>query len=184
MQYGLSRYAALAVLALGAVAMALPAVPVLAQKNTPAPVKKLGESGAWEAYVDDAPGGKICFVIGKPKKVDAAHAKPDDVRMSVTHRPSDKVANVVNFILGYKAKGNSDAVLDIDGKKFPLFTDKDGAWTRDAATDRAVVIALTRGRDATIKAEPERGKPTADTYDLSGFTAAVQMIDKACGVKR
>lgn len=177
------RFAALAVLALASAPMTLSAA-WAALKDKPAPVKKLGESGAWESYVDDAPGGKICFVIGKPKKVDNAHAKPDDVRMSVTHRPADKVANVVNFILGYKAKPNSDAVLDIDGRKFPLFTDKDGAWTRDAATDRAVVTALTRGRDAIIKAEPEHGKPTADTYDLSGFTAAVQMIDKACGVKR
>jgi hypothetical protein len=157
---------------------------VQAEKIGAAPVHKLGVSGPWEAYVDEAPGGKICFIVGKPFKVDDGHAKPDEVRMSVTHRPSDKVANVVNFILGYRAKAESDAILDIDGKKFPLFTQRDGAWTRDASTDRAVVTAMTRGRDAIIKAEPEHGKPTADSYDLSGFTAAIGMIDKACGVKR
>ena len=176
-------YVALTVLALSPT-LALLAVPGHAAAQKAVPVQKLGGTGAWEAYVDDAPGGKICFIVGKPNKVDSGHAKPDEVRMSVTHRPSDKVANVVNFILGYRAKADSDAVLDIDGKKFPLFTDKDGAWTRDAPTDRAVVNAMSRGRDATIKAEPDRGKPTADTYDLTGFTATLGMIDKACGVRR
>jgi hypothetical protein len=179
------RYATPTMLALGlALAATLVAESATAETAGAAAVKRLGGSGAWEAYVDDAPGGKICFLVGKPNKVDPAHAKPDEVRMSVTHRPSDKVANVVNFILGYRAKTGSDAVLDIDGKKFPLFTDKDGAWTRDAATDRAVVIAMTKGNAAIVKAEPERGRPTADAYDLGGFTATVGMIDKACGVKR
>jgi hypothetical protein len=177
--------AALTVLATG-LALAPTVLPnqAFGQKAGVTPVKRLGGSGAWEAYVDDAPGGKICFVIGKPKKVDGGHAKPDEVRMSVTHRPADKVANVVNFILGYRPKPNSDAVLDIDGRKYPLFTDKDGAWTRDAATDRAVVAAMTRGRGAVIKAEPDHGRPTADTYDLAGFTAAVELIDKTCRVRR
>jgi hypothetical protein len=155
-----------------------------AQKANVAPVTRLGTSGSWEAYEDDAPGGKICFLVGKPKKIDSGHANPAEVRMSVTHRPADKVANVVNFILGYRARTDSDAVLVVDGRKFPLFTDKDGAWTRDASTDRAVVIAMSHGKKALIKAEPEHGKPTADSYDLNGFKVALQMIDRACGVTR
>ncbi len=179
------RCAVLTLFALSSAPMSLlVSAPAQAQKAGVAPVQRLGTSGAWDAYVDEAPGGKICFIIGKPSKVDGGHAKPDEVRLSVTHRPSDKVANVVNFILGYRAKNDSDAVLDIDGRKFSLFTDKDGAWTRDAASDRAVVNAMSRGRNAIIKAEPEHGKPTADGYDLSGFTAALQMIDKACGIRR
>ena len=177
------RYVALAMLALSSAAVSL-LVSQLAAAQKVAPVTRLGTSGAWDAYEDDAPGGKICFLVGKPAKIDKGHSKPDDVRMSVTHRPADKVANVVNFILGYRAKPESDALLDIDGRKFPLFTNKDGAWTRDAQTDKAVVRAMTRGRSAVIKAEPERGTPTADAYDLSGFTSALDMIDKACGVRR
>lgn len=155
-----------------------------AQKANVAPVTRLGTSGPWEAFEDDAPGGKICFLVGKPKRIDSGHANPGEVRMSVTHRPADKVANVVNFILGFRARTDSDAVLVVDRRKFPLFTDKDGAWTRDASTDRAVVIAMSHAKKALIKAEPEHGKPTADSYDLNGFKVALQMIDRACGVKR
>ncbi len=183
MRNRLLLYAALAALALSWASVSLFASrPAAAQKV--APVTRLGASGTWEAYEDDAPGGKICFLVSKPSKIDKGHAKPDDVRMSVTHRPADKVANVVNFILGYRAKQDSDALLDIDGQKFPLFTNKDGAWTRDAQTDKRVVRAMTRGRNAVIKAEPERGTPTADSYDLTGFTSALDLIDKACGIRR
>jgi hypothetical protein len=170
--------------ALMALALSPAVVAVAAPRAAISQVKRLGGTGAWEAYLDEAQGGKICYLIGKPKKVEGGHIKPDDVRMSVTHRPSDKVANVINFILGYRAKKDSDATLDIDGKKFSLFTDKDGAWTRDAATDRAVVNALTKGKSASLKATGEHGGVTKDVYDLNGFTAAVSLIDKACGVKR
>ena len=172
-------YAALTVLAL------CPAMGArAASKADVSAVKHLGGTGAWEAYIDDAPGGKICYLIGKAKKAEGGRGKAEDVRMSVTHRPADKVSNVVNFTLGFRAKKDSDAILDIDGKKFPLFTDKDGAWARDSTTDRAVVNAMTRGKDAILKAEPEHGGPTTEVYDLTGFTAGVGLIDKACGIKR
>jgi hypothetical protein len=176
-------YAALTALVL------YPAVAVVAASNDKAAkaavaqVKHLGGNGAWDAYVDDARGGKICYLIGKPKKIEGGGTK-SEVRMSVTHRPADKVANVVNFNLGFRAKKDTEATLEIDGKKFSLFTDKDGAWTRDAATDRSVVNAMTRGKSAILKAAAERGASGADIYDLSGFTAGVDLIDKACGVKR
>jgi len=155
-----------------------------AQRGNVAPVTRLGTSGPWAAYEDDAPGGKICFLVGKPQKIDGGRANAAEVRMSVTHRPADKVANVVNFILGFRARTDSDAVLAVDARRFALFTDKNGAWTRDAPTDRAVVIAMSRGRRAMIRAEAEHGGPMTDSYDLSGFKEALQMIDMACRVKR
>jgi hypothetical protein len=181
-------------LILGAVVSALalgPAVTAVAAKHEShrpkselATVRRLGGSDAWNAYIDDARGGKICYLIGKPKKIGNGHAKPDAVRMSVTHRPVDHVWNVVNFMLGFRARKGSDATLDIDGHKFALFTDKDGAWTRDAATDRAVVRAMTRGKIASVKAEPEHGAASTEAYDLTGFTATLGLIDKACDYRR
>jgi Invasion associated locus B (IalB) protein len=153
-------------------------------KSSLATVKSLGGTGPWNAYVDDAPGGKICYLIGKPKKIDGADLKADEVRMSVTHRPADKVKDVVNFMLGFRAGKGSSATLNIDGHKYDLFTERDGAWTRDAATDHAVVVAMTRGRKATIKAKQEHGDAASERYDLNGFTSALALIDKACGVRQ
>jgi invasion protein IalB len=177
------RYFPIAAVALAALApLLLPAHASVAAEKTG--VTSLGGANGWNAYLDQGAKGKICFLIGKPKRIEGAHAKQDEVRMSVTHRPHDHAENVVNFILGFRAKKDSDAVLQIDGRKFALFTDKDGAWARDAATDRAVTTAMGHGKAATIKAEPEHGKPGADSYDLSGFGAALALIDKACNVRR
>jgi Invasion associated locus B (IalB) protein len=147
-------------------------------------VKRLGGGQGWDAYLDDAPRGKICYLVGKPKKIGGGHVKPGDANMSVTHRPAEKVTNVVNFLLGVRVKKDSDAILDIDGHKYHLFTNKSGAWTRDAATDRAVVVAMTHGRNATIKAEPDHGAAVRESYDLNGFTAALDLINKACDVRQ
>jgi Invasion associated locus B (IalB) protein len=176
--------AALTALAVGPVVTATAASHEPKREKTElAHVKRLGGTGPWSAYVDEARGGKICYLIGKPKRI-GSHAKADDVRMSVTHRPSDKGWNVVNFMLGFRAKKGSDATLDVDGHKYDLFTDNDGAWTRDPATDRTVVNALSRGKTATIKAEPEHGGASSDRYDLNGFTSTLTLIDKACGYRR
>ena len=73
--------------------------------------------------------------------------------------------------------------LDIDGKKFTLFTNKNSAWANDAAEDEAVTIALSKGKRATVKAVTLHGIASTDTYSLEGLAAALAFIDKACGVK-
>jgi invasion protein IalB len=159
----------------------------LAQAPAAAPesgVTKLGDSQGWEAYTDAAKGAKICYLIGKPSKSEPATVKRAAVGARVTHRPGEKRTNEVSFAAGYAFKEGSDAELSIDGKVFSLFTSKDTAWTRDAATDKAVVEALAKGRQAVIKGTSARNTSTTDTYTLAGFTHALDDIDKACGVKR
>jgi invasion protein IalB len=147
-------------------------------------VNRLGGAKGWDAYIDTVKSGKICYLIGKPSKSEPASAKRSAIFASVTHRPSEKRLNEVSFTSGYLFKEGSDAELAIDGKKFSLFTDKEGAWTRDPATDKAVVEAMAKGREAVIKGVSARGTATTDTYSLEGFTQALDAIDKACGVKR
>jgi hypothetical protein len=147
-------------------------------------IVKLGTTQGWEAYADTVKGTKICYLIGKPSKSEPAGAKRSAVFASVTHRPTEKRTNEVSFTSGYLFKEGSDADLSIDGKAFALFTNKDGAWTRDAARDKTVVDALAKGKQATIKGTSARGTTTTDTYALAGFAQALTQIDKACGVKR
>ncbi len=155
------------------------------QKEAPSQgITRLGGAQGWEAYSDAEKGHKICYLVGEPSKSEPAGAKRSKVYASITHRPADKVANEVSFNAGYLFKEGSDAELIVDGRKFSLFTSKDGAWSRDAATDKAVVEALAKGKQAVIKGVSARGTETTDTYSLAGLSQALQQIDKACGVKR
>lgn len=146
--------------------------------------KSLGGAKDWSAYVAGSGKTLVCYLVGKPAKSVPEKEPRGRIDAHVTHRPAENAFNVVNFDLGYKAKPGSDAELSIDGKKFSLFTNKDSAWTRDAATDKAVTLALAKGKEAVLKATPERGAATTDTYALDGFAHALALIDEACKVKR
>jgi hypothetical protein len=149
----------------------------------PAP-KSLGSAKNWSAYATGSGKTAVCYIVGKPAKTLPEHVARGRIDAHVTHRPGENAVNVVNFELGYDAKPNSNADLTIDGKKFALFTAKQGAWASDAATDKAVTVALSKGKIAVLKATSAHAITTTDTYSLEGFSAMLALIDKACSVKR
>ena len=82
----------------------------------------------------------------------------------VTHRPDENVANVVSFVEGHPLKEGSEVSLDVGGAKFDLFTKGDSAWAPTAELDKAIVEAMTKGKQAILKGTPRRkGRPTTDT---------------------
>jgi Invasion associated locus B (IalB) protein len=102
----------------------------------------------------------------------------------VTHRPGEKVANVVSFDEGYPLKGGSDVSVDIGGAKFELFTKGETAWAPTPELDKAIVEAMAKGRQVVVKGTSQKGAAITDTYSLAGFAGALAMIDKACEIKR
>jgi hypothetical protein len=153
--------------------------------STPTPQsQRLGSAEGWTAYVYKEKSGQVCYLAGGPQKSEPANAKRKPPTAMVTHRPEEKVANVVSFVEGYPLKEGSDASLDIGGTKFDLFTKGDSAWARTADLDKTIVETMVKGKQAIVKATPQKGQPTTDTYALAGFAQALAMIDKACGIKR
>jgi hypothetical protein len=146
--------------------------------------RSLGTAGSWTAYASGDKPGRICYLVGRPQKSDSAGVARKAPVAMVTHRPSESISNVISFVEGYSLKTGSDAALEIDDKKFDLFTNDDSAWARTAELDRAIVSALLKGRTATIKGTSNNGKPTTDTYSLAGFAKALGLIDEACGISR
>lgn len=156
-----------------------------AASPAPAPAsQRLGTAEGWTAYVYKEKTGQVCYLAGVPQKSEPANAKRKPPTAMVTHRPEEKVANVVSFVEGYPLKEGSDASLDIGGTKFSLFTKKDSAWAATPELDKTIVEAMAKGKQAVVKGIPQKGQPTADTYSLAGFAQALAMIDKACGIKR
>jgi hypothetical protein len=144
----------------------------------------LGDAQGWSAFAETDKNAKACYLVGRPVKTDPDNLKRGDVYVYVTHRPAEKTFNVVSFAAGYPYKDGADAELTVDTHKFPLFTSKESAWSRDAATDKAVVDAMAKAKQAVLKGTSARGTNTTDTYSLDGFAAMLAQIDKACGVKR
>jgi invasion protein IalB len=159
-------------------------VSVLAAAPTAAP-KQLGEFHGWTAYTMSDGKSEICYVVGAPKAQEPAKTKRD-AHLLITHRPADKAFNVVSVEPGPNfafAKG-ADVTVAVDKQSFAFFTAADTAWSRDSDTDKAVVTAMSKGKELTVKAKPAKGADISDTYALAGFGDALGAIDKACKVKR
>lgn len=160
--------------------------PVAAAPAQPATAatRSLGKDGAWTAYVSEDKTGRVCYLVGEPRKSEPAGLARNPPMAMVTHRPAEKIANVVSFVEGHPLKEDSEAALDIGGRKFDLFTKDDSAWARTSDLDKSIVETLAKGKEAVIKSVPQKGPATTDWYGLAGFAKALALIDKACGVTR
>jgi hypothetical protein len=170
-------------------AVALPAQAATAKKAPPAHAaaagtQRLGTVDAWTAYVYTEKTGKVCYLAGEPQKSEPPGMKRKQPTAMVTHRPAENVSDVVSFIVGARLKPGSNVTLDIDGAKYELFTKDDTAWARTSDLDKTIVEAMVKGKHAIAKGIPAKGAATTDTYSLAGFTQALGLIDKACGIKR
>jgi len=158
-----------------ALAVAL-ASPALAEEP-----KSIGVFGEWEAVTFAEGAGIGCYMTSDAKKTEGKYKERGKVFAYITHRPANKSFNVVTLVAGYTFKANSDVAVNIDGQKFTLFTDKDSAWARDDATDKALVQAMIKGKSMVVKGASEHDTATVDTYSLKGFSKAYAAINQACG---
>ncbi len=61
--------------------------------------------------------------------------------------------------------------------------DRDAAWSKNAAADKILVVAMIKGYRLALKGTSKSGITTTDTYSLKGFTRAHKRINRACKAK-
>ena len=136
----------------------------------------------WQAFRVDDDKGRTCFISSVPTKSTGKYdpANRGEVRVFVSHGPNKAERNVVQFVAGYKHKKHSDVTVNIDGKKFTLFTIEGRAYAESEEDDIAMIRSMKRGKKMTVVGTSSRGTKTTDTYSLSGFTKTKNLIDKTC----
>ncbi len=143
----------------------------------------LGQFGAWYAYQLTESGARVCYIISKPTRSRGKYKKRGDVVAFVTHRPRDGERDVVNFQAGYTFKLGAKVTTRIDKKTYRLMTDRDAAWSSNAAADKILVAAMIKGNRLVLKGTSKSGVATTDTYSLKGFSRAHKRINRACKVR-
>jgi hypothetical protein len=165
----------------GAIILAASATVVLAQAAT-----GIGTFRQWNAYTYSDADGKSCYIASQPQNSKySVEIKGRDpafflVTTRVANDPSKSVRNEASTIIGYPFQANSSVTIDVDGKKFTMFTRDDNAWFNDRASESAFVEAMKSGTTMTVEGTSSRGTVTTDTYSLSGVTAALEAVAKAC----
>ncbi len=153
---------------------------LMAAKDTSAAPKQLGKFGDWTAYVMTQNGANVCYMVTFPEKKEGNYNKRGDVYTLVTHRPKDKVFNVVSLQAGYGFAKGATVVATIDGKEFKLFGEDETAWAPNTL-DKELTDAMSKGSRMVVTGKSQRGTETKDTYSLKGSVHALRAINRACG---
>ena len=124
--------------------------------------------------------GKICYIYSEPAKAQPSGLDHGRVSFSVTSSPAQGVDNEANFVAGYPLKEQSSVTVDIDGKKFTMFTQGDSAWLLNKAEEPQLLAAMKKGRAMVVSAVSRRGNKTTYNYSLSGVTAAADKMIAEC----
>jgi invasion protein IalB len=134
----------------------------------------------WAAYALTGGSGKVCYALTKPTTMQPGDRNHGDVFFFVTSRPAEGVSSEPSLLVGYPFKDKSSVSVNIDGKNFTLFTNNDGAWVENAATEAQLVAAMKAGREMSVEGESSRGTRTSYKFSLSGVTAAINTAAQAC----
>ena len=145
-------------------------------------IEPIGTFGDWSAFQFSEDGNPACYMSSQPTKASGDYTKRGDIFAIVTHRPAEKRIGEVSIIAGYSYKEDSAVQIAIGKQAFELFTQDDGAWARDTASDKKLIQAMKRGNRMVVKGTSSRGTATTDTYSLKGFTKSYRAIGKACGL--
>jgi uncharacterized caspase-like protein len=157
------------------------AQPAVAAVVPTADATLLGRYGDWGAYTAARGGKKVCFVLAKPKtaKTEPAGRKRDPAYMFVTTDPAMNSKDEVSVRIGYRFRTTSEATVEVGGDRFAMYTQDDGAWTKNLGEERRMVDAMRKGGDLTVTGSSDGFKST-DQYSLKGLAQALDRIGLEC----
>lgn len=142
----------------------------------------LGQYADWGAYSATPEGGKICFVLAKPKSSSTVPAgrKRDQAYIFISSRPADKVRNEVSVMLGYPIQANTDATAEINSVRYTMYTERDGAWIRNMADEARLIEAMRKAAELTISGTSKNNARSTDQYSLKGLSQALDRVEQEC----
>jgi hypothetical protein len=143
-------------------------------------VQLIGTFKDWTAYSASEGAGAMCFAMSKPSDVSPSPDGYTQAYLYLTHRPAENVANEINIVAGFEFAPDQPATLQVDGKSFGLFTQKDAAWLLDATQNDSLAGAMRAGQTVVIQGTTDKGILVSETFSLSGATAASKAIDSGC----
>lgn len=143
-------------------------------------VQLLGTFKDWAAYSASEGAGAVCFAMSKPTTVEPSPDGYTQAYLYLTHRPAENVDNELNLVAGFDFAPDQPARLQVGGKSFDLFTQKDAAWLLDNTQADDLAGAIRAGSTLVVQGTTDKGILVSETFSLSGATAASRAIDSGC----
>jgi len=148
--------------------------------------KLLGAYRDWSAYETGSGDARVCYVLSQPKSISPKHVNRDPIFFLVSDWPVRKAKGEPEVVPGYPYKEDSKVYAQVGSDKITFFTQNDGsdgnAWVETRPDEVKLVAAMRRGSQMTVTGTSTRGTLTRDVYSLIGVSAALDKINKACGM--
>lgn len=159
---------------------AAPDKPVVAKPDAAAAAKpvQVGTFGDWGAYLAKGKS-KTCYALAKPTDR-KGEGKKESAYIFIADRPAEKVRNEVSIIMGFAMKESGSPTAKIGTTSYDLVSKGQNAWIKNPDDEAKFVDALKHNFKLTVKAAPQRGPVTTDTYTLTGFKPALERVTKDC----
>ncbi len=144
--------------------------------------RQVGALFHWRTLMAGPPDNPVCYITHQAEGVLQAgqRAGPRPMLM-VAWRPAKASANVVTVFAAYRFKAGSEAILEFSPQlSFKLFTNRDTAWAASSEDDATIVQVMRLAQIVTVRGTNEAGVAVADTFSLSGFTAASARAIQMC----
>jgi hypothetical protein len=141
---------------------------------------EIGQFNDWTAHSVDSGQGKSCYLVSIPTQKQPSNVSRDDVFFYVTIWAGQTDVVEPSVVTGYPYQPGSTTTISVGESTFSLFTKGDSAWIADRAVERQLIDAMKAGATMIVKGTSRRGTVTTDSYSLSGVTAGIGAITKAC----
>jgi hypothetical protein len=140
----------------------------------------LGQFGDWAVYVANlGDQRKVCYA-GTIAQWDPTRPA-DKSYVTISMRPSDRVWNELSIMTDDSFDSNSDAVGQISGEAFALYTRGHDAWIKKLGDGGRVVQLMRQESILVVRGMSTAGMPIVQRYSLKGLGPAVDRAVQECG---
>ncbi|MBV8104287.1 MAG: hypothetical protein JO223_06635 [Hyphomicrobiales bacterium] len=143
------------------------------------------------AFISDRPSegvrNEVSFIMGfdvsggteaEAKSDINSDAKPDSKPAAKASKSDSRKADAKS-----KAKSIASPVAAVDEATFDLLPKGANLWVKNAARESELIAEMRKGSTMEIRAASVRGNASTDSYSLSGFSQAMDRLQKECPPK-
>lgn len=158
----------------------LSGAPAFAQPSAANKPALLGTIGSWGVYKATQDSKIICYALTTPKMRDPASLRRDTAFFFITSRAHEGVYREVSIIAGMDISATPAPSLSLGSTSYALATNGKSIWMRDKSLSGSLIRDMQSSRTLLVRLHSTRGNSTVDSYDLTGLSSALNMMD-SCG---
>jgi invasion protein IalB len=138
------------------------------------------------AFISDRPAegvrNEVSFIMGFEVSVgtEAQADTKSDVRPDAKPEKPSKLSKTASKA---KAKSIDGPVAAVDEAAFDLLPKGGNLWVKNAARESELITEMKKGSTLEIRAASLKGNASTDSYSLSGFSQAMERLQKECPPK-